>query len=1233
MNIHSTLHAQGYLSAVSRARLRAIRLASLITLAFSLNITAMANAQVTITETNAPLQRVLKKIQSMTGYDFLYDASLVEKAGNVTVSLKNVSIGVALTECLKGKSLTYTIMENTVVIRPVVDAFPLVSVQQAGRAVIPVRGKVVNESGEPVSGVTVSVKGSAAGTSTDANGLFEMTVPSEDAILVFTSVNMERVELSVRGRSSFDVTMQTRVVYGQNVVVRSLNTGYQSLPNERSAGSFAKPNEVLVRDRANSTNILQRLDGLVPGLTVSFAQGARPSSSNRMMTGEGNSNQFIIRGIGSVQGDRAPLYVVNGIILDDISALNANDVEDVTLLKDATAASIWGSRAANGVVVITTKKGTARQKLRVQYDAFYNMMGMPDNNYYPRMNSGEFIRTAEQVFDPVTFPWATVSLFGNTNSGSSVSPHEMIQYNRFRGLISQQRAQQQLDSLSSIDNDGQITDNFYRNQSLFNSTLSISGGGNVHTFYGSFSYTGNQSSVPGEKNNTYTMNMRNDFTVSSRIKFFIVTDLSRTDMSKSRLVSVDNRFVPYQLFKDPATGNPAEMSYLSFMVTDSVRRAFESQSRLDLSYRPLDEIDRGLTEFGSLQARITGGASLKLLRGLRFEGTYGYGYTSSSTSNFDAENSFPVRSTLVSFTQAPVAPSTVPTYYLPRNGGQYSTNEQLSRNWTVRNQLVLDTSFASRKHQLTVLFGQEAQERFGRGTYNTVLGYDPLLLTYQNVDLFTLDVTGLTNPVAARNTGNRSLYTQPVFTQNQNMTRISSYYSNAGYTFLRRYSLNASWRIDESNLFGVDKSAQRKPVWSIGAKWNLLEEKFLNQYTGISVLALRMTYGITGNAPSPGSATSKDVLTVRSSSFAPGPGLSVATYANKALTWERTENYNLGIDFGFLGRRITGTVDLYHRNTTDLIGQVPVNFLSGTSSIIGNFGDMNNRGVELSLNTLNIVNKDFSWNTVLNLSYNKNTITRLQQTSPITDLSRLVQQTKYYEGYPALSIFAYNWAGLDELGDPQILLNDGSKYKAASTNNIPLESARFMGTFQPPWNGGLLNFIRYRNFNISSSIIFNLGHYGRRDVNDKFSGRLTPNRVSFSHGGSPELQTGNFHSDLLKRWMKPGDELVTDIPSYLTTNTNRRNTAYYVFGSQNVYNASFIKLRDITISMGLPSGVSRKIGAEEVRFRVQLANIMIWKANDLGIDPEFQVTDINYTLGRVLPVGQGAITLGLNVRF
>ena len=1197
-----------------------------------LHVSAKANTQITLSEHNVQLQKVFKQIQLQTGYDFRYNVELLQQAGTISIDVKNVSLERAMEQCLKDKLLTYSVVQKTIVIKPIETN----SFNPVNRLSLPpseIKGKVVDEKGVAMVGVTVSVKGGKEVAITNEKGEFRLTNADQNATLLFTAINIEPFELNVNGRTSIIVSVKTKITIVDEVIINSVNTGYQTISKERSAGAFAKPNLEILQDRASSVNILPRLEGLIPGFTVNFAQGNPANGTNRLTSGEGKSNQFIIRGIGSVQAERAPLYVVNGIILDDLNSLNANDVEDVTVLKDATASSIWGSRAANGVVIITTKKGSRNQKIKVQYDAFYNMMGVPDYNYFPRMSSAEFIKTAREVFDPVVNTWPNVSTFTTSTSGAGLPPHEMILYNQFRGLISATRANAQLDSLSAINNNQQIGDYFYRNQSLLNQTISLSGGGNAHSFYGSFSYINNQSYTPGEQNNQYTLNLRQDFRLNNRINFYLITDLSNNITSTKRSISVDNRFLPYQLFKD-GNGRNTDLSYLSYITTDSVKNAFESQSQINLNYSPIDEFDRGQTNSNGLNARITAGVSLKLYKGVKFEGTYGYTRGANKTTNFDNENSFLVRNQLVQFTQAPVAPSTTPTYFFPRTGGQFSTNDLLQKRWTIRNQLSFDTSLNNGKHQITFLLGQEAQENFSNTSNSITRGFDPLLLTYQNIDYNLLSVTGVTNAVAATGSGRISRFTSPIFSISENLTRVTSYYSNIGYTLNSKYTLNGSWRIDESNLFGVDKSAQKKPVWSVGTKWTISNEAFMKNIEWINYLALRATYGITGNAPSPGSATSFDVLTSANSTFAPGPGLRILTYANKALTWERTENLNLGIDFKFLNKRIYGSLDYYERKTSDLIGQVPVNLIAGASSIVGNFGDMDNKGIELSLSSLNISSKNFSWTTTLNLSHNVNTITKLRQITPISDLQRLVQQTKYYEGYPALSIFAYNWAGLDNLGDPQIFLPDGSKYKSASATALSIDGARSMGTFQPIWNGALLNFIRFKNFSLSSSIIFNMGHVGRRDVTQELNGgRFNTNRLTFSQGNYPQLQVGNVHSDLLNRWKKQGDERITDVPVYLTTNTNRRNIAYYYFGSNNVYNASYAKLRDITFSYGLPQSVLSKVKVNEMRFRIQFSNLMLWRANNYGLDPEFQITDINYTIDRTMPVGQGAVTIGLNVKF
>ncbi len=1193
-----------------------------------------ASQGITIDMSNVTLVEVLREIQRQSAHTFVYNNSLVDVNKRVSVRVSNEQITKLMDELLNGSDIVYRIVDTQITLSPkeFTNAGAAIQAQSASHGnvqatpQVTVTGQVTAGDGTPLAGVTVRLKGTLGGSFTNADGIFLITVPSSGSTLIFSFIGYETQEIVVGNERSINVSLDLQDTFLSEVVV----TGYQTISRDRSAGSFTKPNEIIVQDRAVSINIAERLEGLVPGFTINLTQGSSPTGTNRMSTGEGSSNQFIIRGIGSIQSERAPLYVVNGIAVDDLSLINPNDVESITVLKDATASSVWGSRAANGVVVITTKKGTRDERIRVQYDAYYNFKGKPDYNYFPMLTSSEFIQTAREVFDPVTNPWNTVSTFTNATSKGGVPPHEVILYNQHLGRITEAQANAQLNSLAAMQNNGQIGELFYRNQTLMNQTVSVTGGSSIHNFYGSFSHTNNQSYMPGERDNQYNVNVRQDFSFNKRLRLFLITDLVNAVSSSQRAIQVDNRFLPYQVFRDE-NGHSMDMSYITYITTDEVKSNFERQSGIDLTFNPYDEIARGTSNSNSLTARVTAGARIDLYKGLKFEGTYGYSRGAGRTDDFESEESFIVRSTLVQFTQPAVAPSTVPTYHLPRNGGNLTSNDMVRKNWTVRNQFVFDREFSGLKHQVTILAGQEAQERFYNATSSIARGYDPLLLTSQHVDYNTLATTGVINPVAARNTGNRSTLQNPFFSEQEMTTRVLSFYGTGGYTLDAKYTFNASLRSDRSNLFGTDKSAQSKPTWSLGAKWLINGESFMKGATWINMLALRATYGITGNAPTPGSATSHDVLIPRVSNFAPGPGLGISTYANKALTWERTENSNIGIDFGILNRRITASVDYYKRAITDLIGQFPVNFLAGASSIVGNYGDMTNRGVELSLTTRNITSGDFFWQSIINLSYNKNTISRLEQITPVSNLARLVQQTKYFEGYPALSIFAYSWAGLDEMGDPQIYLADGTLYKAASTTNLDIEGGRYMGTFQPLWNGGFINFFGYKNFTLSSSIIFNLGHYGRRDALQSMSGgRLTPMNYSLYPGS---LSSGNAHREILDRWKNPGDELLTDVPAYITTNTNRRNTAYYVFADINVYDASYIKMRDITLSYTLPKGLLPLTSVDEIRFRLQVANVMLWKANPFGLDPEFQITDINFTMDRRMPVGQGAITLGVNVKF
>lgn len=1183
--------------------LRIMKITSILILAACLHMSARSYSQVTLSGKNVPLQEVFKQIKQQTGYDFLYNAELIQQAGKVNVDVKNVSIEKALELCLKDKLLTYLIIEKTVVIKP---KDPTNLAEQVPPP-IDIRGRVLNEKGEPVEAVTVTVKGTGLATATLPDGTFILKSVSTNAILVLTSVNIENIEIKVNGRNDIDITVKTKV---RSIEEVTISTGYQTISKERSSGSFSKPNLDIARNRSTSMNVLQRLDGLVPGLTVNNAPGAET---------------ILVRGLTSINATRAPLYVVDGIPMNDIASINPQDISDITILKDATAASIWGSRASNGVVVIVTRKGSQSEKIKVNYDGFINFQGKSDLNYIPVLNSPQFIQAAKDIFDPIIYPWNIAS--GYTNTGSvGVPPHEMILYNQSRGIISAAQASSSLDSLASINNVQQIEDVWYRKAVLMNHTVSLSGGGRINSFYGSLAYTDLQSNRPGEKNNTFKANLRQDFNLGKRIQLYLITDLTNATTKVKRTITIDNRFLPYQLFKD-ANGNNLSTPYMAYL-SDSTRIAYENRSRISLDYNPLNEFDYGYTKSDALLSRIVSGVSVKLIKGLRYEGVFGFIKGTNKTTSFDSDKSYLVRSELVQFTVA-ATPSATPVYYLPTAGGRYTVTNVNQRNWTVRNQMVYDNSWKNKLHQLIALVGQEAQEQLTNSNRSTVRGYNESLQTYGPVDYVTLGSTGVISPVMANNTG-KSVLSNDAFQQTESQTKSTSYYANAAYTYNRKYALNASWRLDKSNLFGIDKSAQSKPVWSIGAKWMMSDEKFMSDVKWLDRFALRATYGITGNSPIPGQASSYDILSAQSSTFLPGGvGLRVNTPGNAKLTWETTKTINLGFDFSVFENRLNGYVDVYSKKTDNLIGYLPVNSFTGYSFITGNFGDMKNHGVELSLSSINISKKNFTWQTMLTGAYNKNTVTKLNYlNTPITTGQQKIQQ-RYLAGYSAFTVFSYQYAGLDTLGDPMIYLNNKTVTK--SRNAAMPDDVIFSGTYQPKWSGGVSNIFAYREFSLSINAVYNLGHVMRRDVNSFYTGRLmTTGNFTPSASG---FTTGNLPAEFKDRWKQRGDELITLIPSYVSSNsisTTRRDVTYYTKADVNVVSASYIKLRDITLSYSLPKQILNHIKTDNVTFRVQLSNILLWKANKYGIDPEFQESFLGI---RNIRSNQGTITVGVHVTF
>lgn len=1185
----------------------------LLIILFTLLFKVCYAQKVTLNERNSALEKVLRKMRQQTGVGFLFTENALKTAVPVTIEVKDRDLRETLNLIFENQPLQYEFENNSIV----------VSVKQKsllGKIVayfkgIDVKGRVLDEEGKPLEGATISLlpagkekesKLRKVLTTTLADGSFQIKGLADSTSLYITYVGYE--PLTVRAAENL---ADLKLVLSGNLEEVEVNTGYQTLTRERSAGSFATPNLELMAARTSSMNVLQRLDGLVAGMVVNNS----PAASK-----EGNT--ILVRGLSTLNANRSPLIVVDGLAMDigNISAINPQDVANITVLKDATAASIWGSRAANGVIVITTKKGDAG-KTKVSYNFFVNFQGRPQYDYFPVLSSTQYIQASRETFDPVYWPYSNATVYRQPTVTIGISPDRQILYDMNRGVLSATQGNAKLDSLSRISNVAQMGDVWYRPAILMNHSLAVAGGTERHTFYNSFAYTNTQSYTPGESNQAFKINTRQDFGIGKRLKLYLIADLNYQLTAAANFKAVDNRFLPYQLFQD-AQGNALAMPYLGYL-SEAQRPSIESQSKLGLNYNPLQDAQSGFSKGNDFKGRFNAGLDMELIKGLHFEGLYGYIKGIGNYRRYLDQSNYQQRINTVNFAVANSDGSV--SYNLPNFGGQYTSSRIDLQNWVIRNQLNYSHGWNKEQHQLTVLLGNELQEQLTLNTTSTVLGYNPSLQTYAMVDYQTLSSTGVKNPILSKGLSGSVLDPNMYFSEFESVprTRYFSYYANAGYVFKGKYIVNASWRNDQSNLFGSDRTAQQRPVWSAGLKWNIGAESWLSTHNWISTLLLRATYGITGNAPKPGYSSSKDVFATKVLSNAPGgQALVLSTLGNPKLTWEHTANYNLGIDFGLLQHRISGTFDYYVKKTSGMLGRMPINAIVGADAINGNIGRMNNRGIELTLNATHVIGRDFAWHSSLVISYNKNKVLNAGALLiPITTGTQQVSSL-YTIGQSASAIYAYNYAGLDQLGDPLVRLANG----ALTKRNIDVlpEDVLYMGSIQPIWNGGLANMFRYRNFSLNLNLAYNFGDVMYRDMNQVFTG------AGFI--SQQNLQAGNLHAEFANRWKQPGDESFTNIPAFIANSnlsSSRRFTDFYTRGNLNVVSAAYVKLRELALSYQVPERIVRKMKIGGLNLKAQLSNVMLWKANKYGIDPEFQ--DARLASSSQMPSNQNTIAFGVSL--
>ena len=719
---------------------------------------------------------------------------------------------------------------------------------------------------------------------------------------------------------------------------------------------------------------------------------------------------------------------------------------------------------------------------------------------------------------------------------------------------------------------------------LMNHSVSFSGGSEKSSFYASLEYQ-QERGTQNDNSNEYKFFFRD---VLRPVKW-LELDLSTSAFfvnERAYQMSYDLRQLPYMSYFD-ADGK--ELSLSNYVMTDDYRKSVEALTGINLDYHPVSDYRASQIGSKTMGVNANAGLTVHFADWIDFEGRYQYSLTNGTGESYMPASSFGVRIERAQGTNVDGV------QYLPSSGGHFTSSNNSMSSYTLRNQLSVDKGWGSNDmHRITGVAGFEVSSRKTGSNSTFMRGYDMQTMQHIFYDDYELNLTGVKNPALPSFVASTTNTFDPNdYSQTEMEYRFVSMYSNVAYTLMDKYSFNASVRVDQSNLFGSDPSVQFKPIWSTGVIWNAFKEDFMSGTAGwLDRLNLRASFGYAGNSPDPGQGGPYNILsTVSSANYSRfGLGYIVVTPANDKLTWEKARIINLGIDWAVLGNRISGEIDLYDKKTTNLLGNAPVDPTTGFTTVLSNIGSMTNRGVEFSVNSINLTSGQFEWTTDFNFTYNYNKLDEMYVEPPTAPYAMITYD--YWEGYPYGTVFAYNWAGLDPAdGMPRVYDSAGNIVRS-TTDIDSIDAVKFMGTTVPPVFGSLGNGFRFGDFDLSVNFIYNFGHVLRNDINDKFSYRLSD----------------NLHNDFALRWKKPGDEAVTDIPAYYSlknTSINESDVLYlYRYADINVLSASYIKLREVSLGYRLPSSACRILHIENAMLRLQASNLATIAFNGQGIDPE-----------------------------
>ncbi|SMC48820.1 SusC/RagA family TonB-linked outer membrane protein [Pedobacter africanus] len=1150
-----------------------MRLTIVIMTMLLMQVSARSTAQkVSLSENNTSILQVFNQLRSQTGYDFLYSDEILKLARPVTIHVKDQPLGVVLNSIFEKQELVYVLKNKAVIVSKKEAGF--FDALKSYLARIDVAGKVLDENGKPLPGATVKVKNENRLVITGADGSFMLKGIDEKAILVISYLGYKTKEMGAKPQLIISIEPENANLEEVGVI----STGYQKIKKDQLTGAASTMNEEQYQQRVAVTgNFLESLEGKVPGLVYNSQTG-----------------ELTIRGVSTFDAVKKPLIVLDGFPTEiDLRTINPNDIVSVNVLRDAAAASIYGVRASNGVIIVETRRGKSGKPI-FNLRSTYAIQNKPDFSYLSYAPGNEFVQLQVEKFNVAKAGYS---------SFSKLDPVQEIMYGLTRlevsnPLLTQAQADAKLKELGAYDNLNEYEQLFFQRRQAQNVNFDASGGNEISTYMVGLNYVRERPVARRSESQQFILNLANTFKFSDRFNFdFKATYTNYTDQSGNIPNYMD--FFPYERLAD-ANGNALPVSLLPNRTSTgrNIGPALNQQlmglGLYDAFYYPYRELTSNTNTAKGSTIRLQGRFNAKLTNWLSMDIGGNYESQNAVLDKLSLEDSYKVRMMLNMSALKDDAGRAV--FKSMTKGDVLSKTNQKLNNYTLRGQFNLNHRFGD-DHDFSGIFGVEQKKTLSRGYLTSFFGYNDQTLVSGPIDMNALG--SVFSPAFSQYGIGYIFNLKDYFNQTEDDRRFMSYYGQGTYIFKGKYVATGSFRIDKSNLFGVDPQFRNKPLWSAGLNWRLGEEEFIKKYNWIHNLQLRAATGFNGNIPitqggaflilQNGLNTLLDVAV---------PYNRISSPENQSLRWETTRNYNVGLDYTLLNGRLSGSVDWYIKKSTDVFGEFDADPTLGFNQYLANTASIQNKGLEFLFNTLNMKRSKFEWRTQLTASLNNNKILAVKATE-FSSSREITEGTQKVKDMPIGALYSYNYGGLNEKGQPFVYDKYGSRKILASFGSsavdVTMDDMVYNGTTVPKYVLGLNNQFSLGAFDLSFLFMYYGGHVMRVEQPD-------PNNIG-SYSNNPLKGSSNY-------WRQAGDEQYTRIPGYVRASSLAPGyfQSYalngYRFASEFVRKADYIRLRDVVLTYHARAAFLKKAGLNNTQLRFQAQNVFRYTFSGNDIDPE-----------------------------